>query len=306
MKKDKPSNAAGIITFFRAVESFKPEGERVCYDPFAIDFTSPLLALIAKNRILRDMISRLIDRAIYGQFNYIVARTRYIDDYLRDCIDSGIEQLVILGAGYDSRAYRFRDIPGKIKVFEVDHPVTQKRKIEKVNGRFGSIPYDIFYIGLDFSLERLDKLLESGYDKNLKTLFILEGVTMYLSAEVVDETLAFISSNAGESSSIIFDYIFKSALDDANEIEGAKEVSRFLTLIGEPYTFGIEENKIEAFLNDRGFHKVRNVGAEYLKKTYFGGAYEMIRMKKFESIVYATVNPDYQVFINTTLPCRRS
>ncbi|MDY6966411.1 MAG: SAM-dependent methyltransferase, partial [Halobacteriota archaeon] len=254
IRRNGPSNTAEIIAFFRAVESFKPEEERVCYDPFAVDFISLLLALIARSRIQRDMVPRIFDRVIYGQYSYIVARTRYIDDYLERCIASGIEQLVILGAGYDSRAYRSRDIPGKIKVFEVDHPVTQKRKIKKVKERFGSIPSDIFYVGIDFSTEKLDKLLENGYDKALKTLFIWEGVTMYLSEEDVDRTLAFVSSNAGESSSIIFDYILKSALDGTNETKGAKEAVRYLSLIGEPYTFGIEEGNIEDFLCERGFH----------------------------------------------------
>ena len=62
----------------------------------------------------------------------VASRTRYIDDYLHECIDDEIKQLVILGAGYDSRAYRFDDLKGKVKVFELDHPATQKVKIEKI------------------------------------------------------------------------------------------------------------------------------------------------------------------------------
>lgn len=289
LNKNKPSNTADLIAFFRAIESFKPEGQRICYDPFAIDFASLKFAFMVKSRVLRKSIPPVFDKIVPGQFSYIAARTRYIDDYLKECINSGTKQLVILGAGYDSRAYRLKDLLGNIKVFEVDHETIQQIKIHKVKNRFGSLPTNVSYIGMDFTKDNLNKLVESGYDKNLKTLFIWEGVAMYLSKEDVDETLAFVSSNSAEGSSIIFDYIFRSAMDKANKIEGAKVASGFLSLIGEPYTFGIEKGQIESFLCKRGFKNVRNVDNKYLKDIYFEGENKKRKIKSYSNIVHATV-----------------
>jgi methyltransferase (TIGR00027 family) len=140
--------------------------------------------------------------------------------------------LVILGAGYDTRAYRFDKLKEEVKVFEVDHPATQKVKIEKVSKALGSLPGHVVYVSVDFEKERLDKKLsESGYNKSLKTLFIWEGVTMYLTAEAVDETLAFVAGNSGKGSSIIFNYIFRSVLDGTCELEYAPKVARLIPLL---------------------------------------------------------------------------
>jgi methyltransferase (TIGR00027 family) len=78
--------------------------------------------------------------------------------------------LVILGAGYDTRAYRFVELAGKVKVFEVDHPATQELKIDKIKRTLGLIPDNVVYVGIDFDRESLSKRMsESGYKDNLKT-----------------------------------------------------------------------------------------------------------------------------------------
>jgi len=221
-----------------------------------------------------------------------VIRTRYIDDYLKACIDDGIKQLVILGAGYDSRAYRFDGLKGKVKVFEVDNPATQKEKIEKVKKILGSLPDKVVYVPIDFHKEKLDeRLFESGYDKNLKTLFIWEGVTMYIAAEAVDETLAFIVNNSGEGSSNIFNYIFQSVVDGTCEMEGAKKARKYVERKGEPWTFGIEEGTTEEFLSKRGFYQVKDAGYEFLRSVYCKGANQSRKVPEFARIVHATVKP---------------
>lgn len=75
---------------------------------------------------------------------FLVARARYMDDFLQIYIDDGLEQLVILGAGFDSRAYRFEKLKGQVKVFEVDHPATQQAKLEKLKKYLSSFPIMLF------------------------------------------------------------------------------------------------------------------------------------------------------------------
>ncbi len=292
MKKEKPSTSAEMVAAVRATESMRPRDEQICYDPFAKDFLGPRFTVIIKSRLLTRIALWKAERTDPGAVGCLVGRTRYIDEYLQACIDDGIEQLVMLGAGYDSRAYRFDELKGKVKVFEVDHPVTQKVKIGKVKKIFASLPNHVIYVPIDFDRERLEKkLFESGYDKNLKTLFIWEGVTMYLAAEAVDETLSFVARNSGKGSSIIFNYMFKSVVDGTCELEEAKKIAKSYERRGEPLCFGIEEGTIDKFLSKRGFYQVKNVTGDFFKGAYFKGKNQNRNVCCLCGFVHATVKP---------------
>jgi len=297
MKEGKPSHTAGLMAVWRAIESRKPEHERVCYDPLAKYFLYTWVRIITKSPTLAKMLVWFLGGRKYPgipvlTMDYIAVRTRYIDDYLKECIGNGIRQLVILGAGYDSRAYRIEGLKGKVKVFEVDHPATQMRKIERLKKLLGALADHVVYVPIDFSKEKLDgRLLESGYDRNSKTLFIWEGVTLYISAEAVDETLAFVVNNSGEGSSIIFDYIYQSVVDGTCELEGARSGREYVARVGEPYTFGIGEGAIDEFLSKRGYWQINNATAEFLESTYFKGVNQGRKVLPFQPIVHATVKP---------------
>ena len=115
---------------------------------------------------------------------------------------------MILGAGYDSRAYRFDALKDPIRVFEVDHPATQQAKLEGVRKIFGSLPEHVRYVAIDFNQQTLEDCLAAhGYDPQAKTVFLWQGVTYYLEPAAVDSTLTFIARHAAPGSSVIFDYI---------------------------------------------------------------------------------------------------
>jgi len=193
LKGGKASWSAEVSAAYRAAESDRPKDERVCYDPIAQHFLGFPFTNIGRSppAIKKPLIKIAFwyaDWLTPGNPGYVVSRTKYIDDYLMKCIQESIEQLVILGAGYDSRAYRFEELKGKAKVFEVDHPATQKVKLSKVERSFGLPPDHIAYVGIDFDVEKLDeRMFQSGYDQSLKTLFIWEGVTMLITAKGIDD-----------------------------------------------------------------------------------------------------------------------
>jgi len=296
MEPGKPSQAkrswlAEVIAGYRTAESMRPESERVCYDPYAKYFLGSILSTVARSRLLARMAIWYADQVAPGGPGEAICRTRYIDDYLGGCIADGIRQLVILGAGYDSRAYRFPELVGKVRVFEVDNEVTQLRKIRKIKEIFGSLPEHVTYIPMDFNKEKLDKkLAESGYNRDLKTLFIWEGVTFYLTADAVEETLAFVAGNSGKGSYIIFNYVFKSVIDGTNS---TKEASRWRVALehrGEPAVFGIEEGTIERFLSQRGFCEIETVDCDLYKGFYFNSnANQNRRLLSFMPTVHAKV-----------------
>jgi methyltransferase (TIGR00027 family) len=283
MKKTQASITSEGIAIARVLESEKPAGERICYDPLARKFISPFFYLLGK------FFSGYGERTSPGVIGFLVARYRYIDDYLQECLNAGIHQLVILGAGLDSRAYRFTRLKDHVKVFEVDHPATQQVKLNKLRKIFGQIPQNVTYVPVDFNSETLQKLFDFGYSSKLKTLFIWEGVVYYLTPEAVDQTLRFIAENSTSGSSIIFDYVYLSALTSPlrrREIDRMQRASRFT---GEGLTFGIEEGHVEAFLQDRGFTSVENKTSEDLRKAYFVGVNQGRAISPIYALVHASV-----------------
>lgn len=250
---------------------------------------------MCKNKIFRKIGDRFAEMQYPGAYASLVSSNRYIGDYLHSCIDDGIEQLVILGAGYDTRAYRIEELKKRIMVFEVDHPATQKTKKEKLKKRFGLIPKHDVYVPVDFNREKLhNRLFESGYHKGLKTLFIWAGVTMYLTSEAVDETLDFVMRNSGYGSSIIFDYIFKSALDgtsnDADVKKWRESAQKNWEQRDEPFTYGIADGTVEEFLTKRGFSKVQVITKEFYESFYFNRANNNRKAAWWFSLAHGTVN----------------
>lgn len=272
VKRKGPSKMAEMIALHRVAESALPEGIRICYDPYAVHFVDPeTLSFARKNPEKAKAMREHYELLFPGLASSIRARVRYFDDFAKASIEDGLEQLVLLGAGYDTRAYRIKGL-NEIKVFEVDHPKTQDVKIEKIKKIFGSLPGHVVYVPVDFESEDLgQKLLEKGYIKSQKTLFIMEGLLMYIPPKTVDEMLSFIVKNSGKGSSIIFDYYPQSVVDGTNELEVAKNILNYVIQQGEPLLFGIKEGEVEAFLAQRGFSKIQNVTSEDYKRTYFHG-----------------------------------
>jgi methyltransferase (TIGR00027 family) len=289
MKKEKSSKTADQMALSRAIESLKSGNERICFDRYAKDFLSNEYSRLIRSKIMRLFTIWLMERLFPGHYYYVVARSRYIDDYLQENITSGIKQLVIIGAGLDSRPYRFDDLK-KIKVYEVDHPATQSIKKKKVKNTFGAIPEHVVFVAVDFNDEQIDvKLLKSGYDKNLKTLFIWEGTTPYINLEAVHKILEFISAESGAGSSIIFDYILSSVVNGTCMLEGARNELKKMAKTDEPFILGFEKDEIDLFLKEKGFNNIKDAGADYFKSVYFDNKYPKRKIKPWWRIVHAVV-----------------
>lgn len=272
-KRKGSSKMAELIALHRVAESRKSEGERICYDPYAVYFVDPeTLAFAASNPEKTKEMSEYYERLFPGLANSIRARVRYFDDFVKSSLDEGLEQLVILGAGYDTRAYRIEGLKRKVRVFEVDHPDTQSLKVEKIKNIFGSLPDHVTYVPVDFETENLgERLAAQGYDRSLKTLFLIEGLIMYIPPEAVDETLSFVVKNSCKGSAILFDYYPESLVDGSCELEAGKNIHNYLVQVEEPLKFGIGEGEVKTFLAERGFSQIHNVTAEEYKKMYFHG-----------------------------------
>lgn len=273
MDRKRPSSkTAEGVALYRLGESIKPEGERICYDPYAIYFINPdILEFVRNNPNKAKADAERYEKLLPGMVNSGIARVRYFDDFVKKSVDEGFEQLVILGAGYDTRAYRIERLK-MLKIFEVDHPDTQSLKTDTIKKIFNSLPDHVVYVPINLATENLGrKLVGTGYDQSKKTLFLMEGLLYYLSPKVVDEILSFIRTNSGKESAILFDYLPESVVDGSCELEVGRNIHNHLAQIGEPLQFGVNEGTVVTFLAERGFSRVQNVTAEEYKKMYFHG-----------------------------------
>jgi methyltransferase (TIGR00027 family) len=157
----------------------------------------------------------------------------------------------------------------------VDHPNTQSFKIKKIREIFASIPENVIYVSIDFETETLgQKLFNNGYNSSKKTLFVLEGLVMYIPPSAVDEILSFIVENSAKGSAVIFDYYPESVVDGTCKLEIGENIRNHLIQLGEPLQFGIKEEEIEDFLMQYRFSNVKNVTSKDYKKAYFHGKNE--------------------------------
>jgi methyltransferase (TIGR00027 family) len=287
MRNNQTSITAMGIAILRAVESERPEGERICYDPYARRFLPGWFYHLTRFFISTGY-AEWRGKGVQG---FLAARDRYIDDYLTRCLQAGFDQLVILGAGYDSRAYRFEALRPPMRIFEVDHPATQQAKLDGLRKIFGSLPEHVTYVAIDFNRQTLaDCLAAHGYDPRAKTVFIWQGVTYYLEPAAVTSTLAFIANHSAPGSSVIFDTIDEALLTGPTSHGEVKGMKRYRGMTGEDLHFGIPLAEIEPFLVQRGFEQVRNIRSEELKRMYFNGKNQSRNVVSGYAIVSAVVS----------------
>lgn len=284
MKKNQSSKTAEGVALIRAIESEKPVNIRICYDPFARAFIPTISYFLSKLFIS----SGIYNSIAQGLIELLIVRDRYIDDCLKGFIREGVDQIVLLGAGFDTRGYRISGIEN-IKIFEVDHPDTLKIKLKRLKKVIKKEQQNIFHVPVDFNTQSLaERLLESGYNDQLKTFFIWQGVTVYLTDEGVDNTLSFIANRSGEGSSIIFDFFDNEMLQDTNRPE-VKMMHRSAKVTGEGFLFGIDNGTIDVFLSKRGFQDVQNKTAKMLTEIYLTGKNAHRSIPEGFNIVFARV-----------------
>ena len=205
-----------------------------------------------------------------GIYEYVIARTKYIDAVFKQALAEQFDQVLIFGAGFDTRALRFQDAMGNTRVFELDVPVTQQAKIGQYQKRHLAIPPSLTFIAIDFDKESLPmKLNEAGFLKHQQSLFVLEGLVMYLQPESVEATFQIIGDYARKGSWVVFDYIYASVLRKERIHYGETGIVQTVSGAGEQWHFGIEKGQIEQFLARYEMQLIDHKDAKDLEQAYF-------------------------------------
>ena len=291
MKVGESSRTAEYMALFRALETVRAPGRRLFVDRFARGFLSaPLRSVVDAARVpgVGALVRGVIDRLWPGARTSAVARTRFIDERLSRAVGAGARQIVILGAGFDARAYR---LPGARDraVFEVDHPATQARKRRRLDASPEGVPDHVRFVPVDFDRESVEeRLAAAGYDARVRSAFVWEGVTNYLSADAVDATLRFVS-RAEAGSEILFTYVHRNVFDEPETFFGLRRIFERLEAAGERWTFGLDPRHLAAYLEERGLDLVEDHGASDYRSELYGPSAATMRGYEFYRIARAIV-----------------
>lgn len=286
MREDsKRSHTAEGAAALRAAGARVADPAKRNPDTLAERFIGPSFRLRVRVAPVRALTLALFERLLPGLFPFITARTKHFDALLLAEVAAGIRQVVILGAGADSRAYRFADALADVRVCEVDHPATSAWKRGRVRALFGDVPERVSYVVVDFNSETLDQALDNaGVDRTTRTFFIWEGVAPYLPADAVDTTLACVARFA-PGSSVAFDYLYQDALTEPSP-ESQRYVS-YLAKHAEPLLSGVDPATIADHLAERGLELVDNAGPDDLRRRHLAGTTDPITT--FAAIAHARV-----------------
>jgi methyltransferase (TIGR00027 family) len=264
------SSTAEWIATYRAAEAALPGDRSIYRDHDAHLFvTDPKLrVLIGRPRIARAALA-FLDFWTPGIAGQAFVRYRFFDELLARMLADGLEQVVILGAGYDATGLRLGRQASSATVYEVDAPETQARKRELLARIDSGVLTRTEFVECDFARDSVaERLREAGLAADEPALFSWLGVTWYLDAPTVESFLADLASIAAPGSRIVFDYMHASALFGPSRPLGARLASRVVALQGEPWTFGRDPDEVDGWLARRGWRVKENVRASEQRERY--------------------------------------
>ena len=270
VEEGKLSVTAEGVTASRAVFHMHPDEKVRNGDYMAMQMVHPdywHYSLYSKDfTIAMEVMSTFRQTICY----YVNARTKHMDEILEAAGKDGVTQVVNLGAGYDSRAYRYHKTMPNVRFFEIELPWMVTEKKRRVKAILGEIPTYVTYVPIDFNIQNIpDELTKAGYDPSLKTLFIWEGVTYYISTEAVEATLEFIRDKSPPSSSVVFDYMSLGAIrGNWKKYPDTRRLSFWVKYRGEPFVFGIPEGHEIEWVEERGLKVLSDLDREALEQRY--------------------------------------
>ena len=270
----KDGTAQGVAKQ-RLIESLAKPNKRIIYDPYTYKFV--IGASIIK--LMGHKFSVWLgDKIVPGMHEHLISRTRFIDDLIEKSTLNDIEQYVILGAGYDSRAHRLK-LPSKLKIFEVDQLEVQKRKLSRISDKTPNME-NVTYVSVDFNHQSLsEQLLNAGFDRNKASIYTLEGVSQYIEKEALKSTLKELAKlNPNSNSKIFISYVNKLFREDPKACFGMgyskpEKAIKFITdgaaNVGEPWISFYSNREIKDLLFQNNFTLTEDKTLADLNSKYF-------------------------------------
>ena len=291
----KDATAQGVAKQ-RLIETLAEPEERIINDPYADRFVLGASVIKFMGHRLNVWLAQ---KLVPGFHEHLISRTRFIDDLVKKNSASGVEQYIILGAGYDSRAHRL-ELPSSLRIFEVDQPEIQARKRSKLPEELSNSE-NMTYVTVDFTHQSLtEQLMNAGFDQNKSTVFTLEGVSQYITKEALSSTIKEVAALTQRASSTFFISYVSDLFDKnpeacfgkgyPNAEKRAKLIMYGSAKVGEPWISFYSAEEIENVLSQHGYSVKENVTMKDLNSRYFapvGRALSENQLLKLEHFVMA-------------------
>jgi methyltransferase (TIGR00027 family) len=270
MRGHEVSRTAEFMAIFRASEHAKAAGARVFADPLAASLLPGELRLAAslfKVPPAAALLNAYIDRRWPGARTSGIARTRLIDDWIGQAAGE-INQVVLLGAGFDTRAWRLNAL-ASARIFEVDHPNTAAVKQARLRSAHADLQ-KVTFVNVDFEKDDFDQLLRAaGFDATRRAIVVWEGVSQYLTGEAVCGVMRW-AGKLAPGSRFIFTYVHEGVLNGSVAFVGADKIVAKVDGSGEPWRFGLLPEQLPAFLCERGLTLLSDLGADEYREKVMG------------------------------------
>ncbi|SEG64046.1 methyltransferase, TIGR00027 family [Nonomuraea solani] len=278
------SSALGPIAIV-AVEQHVPAAQRITRDHLAVRLLPASVRLFARaaaGRWVRDRLVDASDRRAPGVWGGILCRKRYADDKVAEALAAGVGQLVVLGAGYDTRACR----TAGVAAFEVDLPVNSAAKRGRLESLYGRVPEHVRLVPADFQVDDLGTALTAaGFRLDQPAMVVLEGVTPYLTEDAVRGIFAFLAKMA-PGSRLLFTYIRQDFLDGTS-MYGLQRVHRQFVTARRLWHFGLHPGGVVGWLAEYGWDELEQVGTEDYRARYLDPIGRSMKVMEIERFVHA-------------------
>jgi len=258
MRQDVPSVTAITVALARALATHDPELSRACRDPYAEALLPRVLLPLVRHAQRRGhhRLEHALRALSLGLCDHVALRTALIDRALEHELTRGPTQVVLLGAGLDARAHRFEPL-AQSTVYEVDHPATQALKRKKAE----SLPRAaraLHYVPCDFRDTQLeDALTAAGFDPRARSLWLWEGVTMYLFPAAIEHTLAAVARLSASESLLVTTYLTPDVVAAGATL--GRMAGQLLGAIAEPLRATFTQPALSATLARAGFRVLSDV-----------------------------------------------
>lgn len=263
MTERNPSKTAAGVALLRAAHQLIDGEPKVLADPIAEKLLHPM----ARDWLATNP-AELQAPAARALRSHVVTRSRFAEDRLQEAVARGVRQYVLLGAGLDSFAYRQPAWAADLRIFEIDHPSSQRDKQERLRSAGIVPPENLVWAGIDFEHTSLrDGLIQSGFDPSAPAFMSCLGVLVYLEEAAVNQVFSFVAS-LPPSSEIAF--TFSGPEQEAKDPSHPSLASRVAAL-GEPFRSYLLEDELVPKLTGFGFSEVTLLTPEQTRERYFQG-----------------------------------
>ena len=250
----------------RAVHQREPV--RIFEDPYAKFLCGWFWRLVLRIRPL-EWIIRVMTKPMAPTAMCVVMRARYAEQALEQAVEDGITQYVIIGSGMDSFAFRRPDLMERIDVFEIDHPATQHKKLERIRRSGLIIPSRLHFVPADLTkISAMDALAGSGFEMGRPTFLTLLGVVYYLTADSLAETARSISRHLPAGTLLVFDYMLDVESARPEHLTMRENLRAFVARMGEPMVSEYSLAAMNTLMADQGFEAVKNFALPDLEQSY--------------------------------------